>query len=107
MKTSPIITCVNKWGNLEEEVSLDCSCHCCKVVFNITHDKDTPELTIYSLSFLDSYRKNHIGKLKKIWNIIRGKDNYYAEVCREGKEGEEFKKFFERALCMLKDKQND
>ena len=101
MKTSPILTSTDKWGNTEQEVSLDCDCGCCKVRFNIVDDKD-PNLVIYSLAFLDSYKKTHIGKLKKIWNIIRGKDNYYAEVVRDGKEGVEFKKFFERALEMLK-----
>jgi hypothetical protein len=85
--------------HIENEVSIDCTCGCCRV--NVLKydwdDEDYPENV--SISFTNNYLAENTNRFQRAWRELMGKRVYHAEACCTT---EDAIKFLEDALKMLK-----
>lgn len=88
----------------QKETSIECSCRCCKLNFEINDwTIDENRCLDYIFSFTSNYLGKKNGRLRAMWKALLGKETYYAELCTNK---EEAVNFLETALKMIKESKN-
>lgn len=82
----------------EDELIIDCDCGCDQGIhFKIAdYDNDNYILMTYTNGNYYKEQGSFLGKLKKIWAIIRNKDFYYSDVVMSKVDFERFKEWINR-----------
>lgn len=84
----------------KSEKIVECECGCRKLVIDLSNwgDKEDRDEDV-GISFVSSYLGNKRSKLRALWNCLRNKETYYAEVLMTR---EKAITFFEEVVEMLK-----
>lgn len=82
----------------EDELIIDCDCGCDQGIHFKIADFDDDNYILMTFTNGNYYKEQgpFLGKLKKIWAIIRNKDFYYSDVIMSKVDFERFKEWINR-----------
>lgn len=88
-----------------KELIIDCNCSCSEgVKVKIVKEEDYYFYMSYISGKYNTQQEQRIwrvfcNKIKRIWNVIRGKDYCFSEICMSKEDFQEYKKFIADVDC--------